>query len=65
MKLLNFFSDAEWDVGQCVTDVFDVASPGAHGSPPLCGTLTGTHSEFDFISCTLCRNVFMISLGLH
>ena len=31
--------------GQCLTDIFTVASPGNHVPPELCGDLTGEHCK--------------------
>ena len=34
------------DQGKCITDTFGVTSPGAQGSPIICGTNSGYHSEY-------------------
>ena len=43
----NMFSFAEniQVVGVCQTDTFGITAPGAQGSPLICGTNTGYHSE--------------------
>ena len=38
------FSDGAFSTGQCVTDAFNIASPGNIGTPTICGTNTGYHS---------------------
>ena len=46
----SIITDGAFSVGQCVTDSFTVAAPGAHGSPAICGTNTGYHSKYQCIS---------------
>lgn len=36
-------------IGDCLTDSFSVTSPGNSGSPVICGTNTGAHSNFLFL----------------
>lgn len=33
-------------IGDCLTDAFSIKSPGKIGSPVICGTNTGYHSEY-------------------
>ena len=47
LSIENMFSFAEniQVVGVCQTDTFGITAPGAQGSPLICGTNTGYHSE--------------------
>lgn len=35
-------------LGQCTTDSFSISSPGNRGTPLICGTNTGYHSNYYF-----------------
>ena len=50
---MNFISAVA--AGHCLTDVFSISSPGAHGSPPICGTNSGYHSKLLSIQFDECR----------
>ena len=50
IELLYPFSNtcmlfSDFAVGDCTTDQFSITSPGRFGSPIICGTNTGQHSE--------------------
>ena len=42
------FLEYEYATGDCTTDQFSISSPGYVGSPVICGTNTGQHSEIKF-----------------
>ena len=45
-------------MGQCIDDSFVITSPGAPGSPLICGTNNGYHSKFWFLCTYLAPSLY-------